>query len=76
MLDPTTLEITMTQHLHQYALADSTLGELRRILKQCAEMPDDAVVRAKVGFGNPSGAKIKSLAITTDGSLPRVGDQP
>ena len=60
----------------QYTLTGSTLGELRRILAECTELPDGAVVRAKVGFGNPTGAKIRSLAITTDGSLPRVGDQP
>ena len=75
----------MTQHLHQYVLADSTLGELRRILEQCVEMPDDAVVRAKVGFGNPTGAKIKNVTVIADEpGLPvdfaayfrRGGDQP
>jgi len=74
MLDPTTLEIIVTQHLHQYVLADSTLGELRRILEQCAEMPDDAVVRAKVGFGNLTGAKIKNVTVIID--FQRTGDQP
>ena len=69
----------------QYTILGSTLGELRRIVEECAELPDGAVVRAKVGFGNPTGAKIKSLVIIVDEPGPhvdfadyfrRTGDQP
>jgi len=69
----------------QYTLTASTIGELRGILAECTELPDGAVVRAKVGFGNPTGAKIKNVTVIVDEpGLPvdfadyfrRTGDQP
>ena len=69
----------------QYTILASTLGELRRIVEECAELPDGAVVRAKVGFGNLTGAKIKNVTVIIDEPGPhvdfaayfrRTGDRP
>jgi len=50
------------RHL-EYVLAVSTLAELREVVTASADLPDTAVVRARVGFGNLNGAKIRKIRI-------------
>lgn len=59
---PDILEALVDRHL-EYVLAVSTLAELREVVTASADLPDTAVVRARVGFGNLNGAKIRKIRI-------------